>query len=254
MEILLAVIFVWMYRYIGVLLYRLENVSSEYEKTRVDYPDGPNLLAFLIQKITRHRLHWLFYHTGSWHYVHNKKDLVYVLKQYKEIYLWPFRQVFKFYRIYKRNIISHLYSILHLEEKKLLKNSMFAELKNEMSAELKKFKLLGIRKDGCKYNLHVKLPKNALDLLGPWKNKKGFRFESSFNGWAEKYLESKLELPRQREKISRTEIIVVVYWGIFCDPSYCWGDFQKEKWEKWKKDLISFFQKISSGELKPQLS
>ena len=87
-KIIIILISLWAYRRIGVLLYKLRHVHSEFQRTSVHYPYTPNLLAYMFDKyIVRSRFHLVYFDFDDGIWRGGMKKIT--LKVYKEIYFWP---------------------------------------------------------------------------------------------------------------------------------------------------------------------
>lgn len=92
----------YFYRYVGVLLYKIEHSSSDYDKTGIFFLPAPNFLLFVIWEYITKNLIWSWRPRGlchfSWWNKWNKNDFYLTLKFYKEIYLWPVPKLIWLYK------------------------------------------------------------------------------------------------------------------------------------------------------------
>lgn len=96
LSILLLFVVLWSYRHIGVLHYKISHARSDYEKTDVRFDEPPNLLKYLMWVSF-----WRYVKTGyprrtpegvyCFLWLKQWKDVKYLLRDYKEVYLWPIK-------------------------------------------------------------------------------------------------------------------------------------------------------------------
>lgn len=177
MKIIIVVILcVWLYRYIGVLLYKIRGARGERseQSSAVSFPNIPNLISFL--------LWWIFgrkFLSTEWKpecrllFLYGPDRIKRLWMSYKEIYTWPAIESGLLYRKYRRKVIYEYHLIRRTDDKKLLKEPIFAKLAQD-TAKVRGFKLVGVR--SCTtgrpdwgwsktYDLIIRIPKREFNIL-----------------------------------------------------------------------------------------
>lgn len=258
--ILLIWAFLWMYRYIGVLLYRIRGASSDYDSTRVNFPKELNLfrsiLAKLVQK-TRPSLfsRWPFLRfrlydfsksrwQSSFKSPKSKPWYLRILAHYGEIYFWPWIKISP----YINKKIKYWRTIWWIDERRNLHRSDWKILADEVRQGTKgAIQVLGVREkkygfSSDVYTILLKLPKGASKIFGLCSSDGVFsKFQEEANA---DDLRIRLISHRyqDKEKHLRTRKVVaeihhhsrIIYKeGNFCGP-------------EWRQNFISFLKKATA--------
>ncbi|MBU3901246.1 hypothetical protein KKF25_01225 [Patescibacteria group bacterium] len=251
-NIVFGLLVFWVYRRIGILLFKIRHASVDQRGTgSVSFTRPPDLLRFLLYKIVfRGRLRWFWPGQQSYAFAFAPDFRKYLWREYREIYGWPWLMLKGVYKEYRSRIVDQIYIKLRIRGKRDLKKSRFQELALLVEKNLKGFKIIELRALGGENQVFLRLPRRTMEFLGPWardaKNPHNWFLVSKFQSAVCERLNAKLRLPSfsQKEEEKTKEVIVIVYYGTFCGNPW-WGDFKPEKWEVWKKSFIDFFQQVA---------
>jgi len=181
----------------------------------------------------------------------------FILRGYKEIYLWPAYEARRIYWKYSRIVAWEYHRINRTIDKQLLKDGWLAMLKKDLG-KLTEFRLVGVHSTRTgrpdwgwytDYKIFIKSPKKTINVFGEWpypteeQRRKGYLGRiSEFQPLARTSLNAILELPYEgSEKALKTrEVILRV------------TDGQIERlggWLKWRDNLIDFLWKVETRQL-----
>ncbi len=246
-NILLIWAFLWMYRYIGVLLYRLRYAGSDFESTQVSYPHGLNLfrsiVAMCIQKIKPS----LFCHLPSldlylydfsksyWQSLTrpSKSWFLYILASYKEIYFWPWIKISPYF-VRK---IKYLKRIWWIDERKCLKRSDWQILCSEVRQNVRGVQVLGVRKNReDEYKILLKLPKRASKIFGLPSP------DGVFLKFREETERENLRICLKPYRHSKTKKVIIETYQhpriIYKEANFCG--------QQWRRNFITFLRKVTA--------
>ena len=253
--ILLMCVFFWMYRYIGVLLYRIRHVSSD-ESTRISFRYELSLFRYILGHCARKikpsllstypSLRRSFYDFSKSHWQPTFKSsksrpwYLPILKYYGEIYFWPWVKISP----YIKRKIKYWRTIWWINERKNLYRSDWKILANEIRQNVKGVHVLGVRiKEGMPdiITILLKLPKGVSEIFGPCSDNafSKFREEAGANNLR---IRLKSHRYQDKERYLRTKKVVaeirhhprIIYKeGNFCGP-------------EWRQNFISFLQKVTA--------
>ena len=256
--ILLIWVFLWMYRYIGVLLYRIKSARSDDDSTRVNFSKELNLflsvLTTCIQKVRPSLLiNWPFlrfrlYDFSKFRWQSPFKSpkprpyYLYILDHYWKIYFWPWIKISPY--IVRK--IKYWRRIWWIDERTNLRRSDWRILADAVRQGTKgAVKVLGVREEKYGfspgvYTILLKLPKRASEIFGLRSSDNVFsKFREEANA---DNLRIRLRPHRyqDKEKHLRTKKAVaeihhhsrIIYKeGNFCGP-------------EWRRNFIAFLQKV----------
>ena len=252
--IILIWLFFWMYRYIGVLLFRIEHASSDSDSTRISFQHELSFFRYILGNCARKikpsllstypslRRSFYDFSKSRWQPIFKSSKprpwYLPILKHYGEIYFWVWIKVSPY--IYKK--IKYWRTIWWMDERRNLYRSDWKILANEVRQNVKGTRVLGVRiKKGTPDIIAIlfKLPKGVSEIFGPCTSENTFpKFKDEANA---NNLRIRLKSYRyqDKEKYLRTKKIVaeirhhprIIYKeGNFCGP-------------EWRQNFANFLQK-----------
>jgi len=257
--IILIWLFFWMYRYIGVLIFRIKGAYSDYASTRVNFSKELNLfrsiLAMCIQKTKPSLfnrwpfLRWRLYDFSksrwqlSFKSSKSKPWYLHILVHYGEIYFWPWIKISP----YVVRKIKYWRTIWWIDERRKLYRSDWKILANEVRQNVKGVRVLGVRiKEGVPdiITILLKLPKGVSEIFGPCTSENTFhKFKNEANADNLRIrLKSYRYQDQKEEKLLKTKKVIseirhhprIIYKeGNFCGP-------------EWRQNFINFLKKATT--------
>jgi len=235
--VVITVVGWWVYRYIGVLLFKIRGAQRGRNEndSDVSFPEPPNIVSFFLWQLFGKR--FLSYgewrpKCGTWFCYAGLEMRKRILEEYREVYLWPIAEVKRLYNKYHRKIRCEYHTIRRTADKKLLKKVLFAELA-QSTKKITRAKLVGVRSCttgrpdwgwSTTYDLLIRLPKKRMDALSPTE----FVQQEE---WAQQKMDARLRVPSPKSR----EIILTIRGYVF----------QNNNMATWRNNYFLFLRNLA---------